>query len=142
VRYVIRYDDGMYDADLGWPVRISEATVYDTRAEAERAVENIGDGEVVEYPEPSKWIEGGWDGRAPIIPDDFPEFVWVAIYYPWKRGGAEARPHSGEGLETTLHSISLSLAAQAERDGKPVLPPPRWVWMPLAPPPSPEVEKS
>lgn len=52
MRYVIRYDDGMYDADIGWPVQISEATVYDTRAEAERAVVNIGVGEVVEHPEP------------------------------------------------------------------------------------------
>lgn len=82
----------------------------------------------------SPWIEGGWNGRAPIIPDDFPEFVWVAIFYSWKRGEPEARPHSGHGVGVMLHSVSLSLAAQAERDGKPVLPPPRWVWMPLAPP--------
>lgn len=88
----------------------------------------------------SPWIEGGWEGRAPIIPDDFPEFVWVAIFYSWKRGGAEARPYSGRGVRDVLHSVSLSLAAQAEHDGKPVLPPPRWVWMPLAPPPEPPKE--
>jgi len=89
----------------------------------------------------NQWIVGSWNGREPVVPEDFPKFVWVAIYYPWLRGDAEARPHSGHMLETTLHSVSLSLAAQAELDGKPVLPPPRWMWMPLEAPLTPPKEE-
>ena len=88
---------------------------------------------------PSSWVEGCWSGREPVVPEDLPEFVWVAIYYPWKRGVSGVIPHSGDGIKTLLHSVSLSLAAQAERDGKPVLPPPRWMWMPLEAPSAPPI---
>ena len=141
MRLVIVYEDQTYDSN-GWGVPLSEATVWTSREQAERWVENIGVyGTVIEHPDPtsqpapSLWIEGFWREREPVIPVDLPEVVWVAIYYPWTRsGGAVARPHSGDGIKTMLHSVSLSLAAQAERDGKPVLPPPRWMWMPLEAP--------
>ena len=147
MKYVIHYEDQTYESG-GWGVPLSEATVWTSREEAERWVENIGQGTVIEHPDPtfqpapSLWVEGGWNGREPVIPDEVPEFVWVAIYYPWKRGEVEALPHSGDAIKTMLHSVSLHFAAQAERDGKPVLPPPRWVWMPLDAPTAPPKVKS
>lgn len=90
VRYVIRYDDGMYDEEIGWPVDLPQATVYDTRAEAERAAEKIGDGEVVEYPVAS-----------PKTPEQLnAEFVRVAA-------------DLGDGLAEAVASAVAAAVAQA-----------------------------
>ena len=44
MRYVIRYLDGAYDRDGGWPVNLHEATTYPTWEEARRVVrESLGD---------------------------------------------------------------------------------------------------
>ena len=43
-RFVIRYTDGAYDADGGWPVNLHEATTYSTYEEARDIVhDSLGD---------------------------------------------------------------------------------------------------
>lgn len=49
-RYVIQYDDGAYDANGGWPTTLEKADVYDSREEAQRVADDIGDGCVRELP--------------------------------------------------------------------------------------------
>ena len=50
MKYVIRYFDGAYDADGGWPVGRREATLYETREDAQKVIEEslFGTAEVLE----------------------------------------------------------------------------------------------
>lgn len=65
--YVILYDDGAYDVDGGWPTTLAGATRYDSREEAERTVENIGDGRVVELPTSTVPLSVTTQGPVPAV---------------------------------------------------------------------------
>ena len=68
-RFIIRYQDGAYDREGGWPVHLSAATVYESREAAEKAARTLTLCEVVAYPEdqgarpytPAEW-EAGIEG--------------------------------------------------------------------------------
>jgi hypothetical protein len=84
------------------------------------------------------WIEGTWDERAPIIPDDMPEYVWVCVYFSWARHRKpDVLPYTANHLRSYLHSMSLSLQITDTHKDKP---PPRWVWKPLRAPKAPPKE--
>jgi hypothetical protein len=77
-----------------------------------------------------KWIEGGWNGREPILPDDMPEFIWMIIYYDWSKH-PKIDPFNKNNLKTFLHSMSLSYEAIDKNDGVSIRPPPSWMWQPI-----------
>ena len=77
-----------------------------------------------------KWIEGGWNGREPILPDDMPEFIWMIIYYDWSEH-PKIDPFNKNNLKTFLHSMSLSYEAIDKNDGVSIRPPPKWMWQPI-----------
>ncbi len=72
-KYVIRFtEDGRYNEGDGFPVPLAQATVYESRVEAEAKQRELFDSEVVELPEepPSmtpeqldsleKWLDKNW----------------------------------------------------------------------------------
>lgn len=80
------------------------------------------------------WIEGSWNGREPVIPDDMPDFVWIVVYYDWLND-PKLNQFNKNNLKTFLHSLSLSLEFIDEDKGASITPPPKWIWQTIDDPP-------
>lgn len=91
-RFVIRYTDGAYDQDGGWPVNLHEATTYSTWEEARKVVRESLD-----------------DDCAEVVPlNEVEETVRPYTPAEWEAGieGLTAPRSVLERLEATIRALA------------------------------------